>query len=66
MTYRVQNPATDEVIETFPTATGEEIENILNSAEDATRDWGEHEITERAGNRCESSRAFRCKKARPR
>lgn len=48
MTYRVQNPATDEVIETFPTATREEIENILNSAEDATYEWGEHEITQRA------------------
>ena len=48
MTYRVQNPATDEVIETFPTATDEEIENTVIDADKASKTWGLVDIEKRA------------------
>ncbi len=48
MTYRVQNPATDEVIETFPTATDEEIENTVIDADKASKSWGLVDIEKRA------------------
>ena len=48
MTYRVQNPATDEVIETFPTATDEEIENTVIDADKASESWGLVDIEKRA------------------
>jgi len=48
VTYRVQNPATDEVIETFPTATDEEIENTVIDADKASKSWGLVDIEKRA------------------
>jgi len=37
VTYRVQTPTTDEVIETFPTTTNEEIENTVIGADEASK-----------------------------
>lgn len=48
MTYRVQTPMTDEVIETFPTATAGEIEHVLAEAHSAAKSWGALDIEQRA------------------
>lgn len=48
MTYRVQTPMTDEVIETFPTATAEDIEHVLAEAHSAAKSWGALGIEKRA------------------
>ena len=46
--YRVQNPATGEVIESFATATDAEIEQKLAAADAVYREWRERSVQERA------------------
>ncbi|MGJ9404097.1 NAD-dependent succinate-semialdehyde dehydrogenase [Arthrobacter sp. KK5.5] len=46
--YRVLNPATGEVVESFPTATDGEIGRALESADRAYRDWRDVPMTDRA------------------
>lgn len=46
--YRVQNPATGEVIETFDTATDAEIEQQVEAADRVYREWRERSVQERA------------------
>ncbi|WP_369046305.1 NAD-dependent succinate-semialdehyde dehydrogenase [Sinomonas sp. P10A9] len=46
--YRVLNPATGEVVETFPTATDAEVEAALAAAESAYQSWRETPIEDRA------------------
>ncbi|MBO0979889.1 NAD-dependent succinate-semialdehyde dehydrogenase [Microbacterium sp. SD291] len=46
--YRVQNPATGEVVETFDTATDDQIESALASAHAAHQEWRERSVQERA------------------
>lgn len=47
-TYRVQNPATDEIVETFDSATDAEVEDALAKAAAAYREWSARPISERA------------------
>lgn len=47
--YRVQNPATGEIVETFEVATDAEIEQTLAAADGAYREWRERSVQERAG-----------------
>ncbi|MCM3658681.1 NAD-dependent succinate-semialdehyde dehydrogenase [Agromyces mediolanus] len=46
--YRVQNPATGEIVETFEVATDAEIEQTLAAADGAYREWRERSVQERA------------------
>ncbi|MEH0108232.1 NAD-dependent succinate-semialdehyde dehydrogenase [Tersicoccus sp. MR15.9] len=46
--YRSINPATGEVLAEFPTATDEDVERALTSAETAFQDWRRRTIEERA------------------
>jgi succinate-semialdehyde dehydrogenase/glutarate-semialdehyde dehydrogenase len=46
--YRVLNPATGEVVETFPTATDAEVEAALAAAQSAYESWRETPIETRA------------------
>ncbi len=46
--YRVQNPVTDEVVETFPTATNDEVATALDNSAQAYAEWSERPIAERA------------------
>ncbi|HJG44032.1 NAD-dependent succinate-semialdehyde dehydrogenase [Corynebacterium phoceense] len=46
--YRVQNPVTDEVVETFPTATDDEVATALDNSAQAYAEWSERPIAERA------------------
>ncbi|NKX54278.1 NAD-dependent succinate-semialdehyde dehydrogenase [Arthrobacter mobilis] len=46
--YRVQNPATGEVVEEFPTATDAQIQDALTAAHEAYLSWREVPIAERA------------------
>lgn len=46
--YRVQNPATGEVIETFEAATSSQIEEALASADAVYQEWRERSVQERA------------------
>ncbi|GAB2744857.1 NAD-dependent succinate-semialdehyde dehydrogenase [Sinomonas soli] len=46
--YRVLNPATGEVVETFPTATDADVESALASAQSAFESWRETPIETRA------------------
>lgn len=63
MTYRVQNPMTDEVVETFPTASAEDVEQALTDAAGAAKHWGEVEIDERAEIILAVSQLFEDRKA---
>ena len=45
--YRVQNPATGEVLETFEHATDEEVQQILTRAAEGYRAWSEKTIEQR-------------------
>ncbi len=45
--YRVLNPATGEVVETFPTATDADVENALSSATNAYQSWKDVPIEDR-------------------
>ncbi|GAB3596943.1 NAD-dependent succinate-semialdehyde dehydrogenase [Microbacterium tumbae] len=47
--YRVQNPATGEVIETVPAAGDHEVDDAIAAAHAAFREWRERSIQERAG-----------------
>ena len=47
-TYRVQNPATDEIVETFDSATDAEVEGVLAKAAAAYREWSARPMSERA------------------
>lgn len=46
--YRVQNPATGEIVETFESATNAQIEQSLASADAVYREWRERSVHERA------------------
>ncbi|MGO3152720.1 MAG: NAD-dependent succinate-semialdehyde dehydrogenase [Galactobacter sp.] len=46
--YRVQNPATGEVVETFPEATDAQIEDSLAAAHSVYVEWKDRDIQERA------------------
>lgn len=46
--YRVQNPATGEIVESFESATDAEIEQALAQADGAYREWRERSVQERA------------------
>lgn len=46
--YRVQNPATGEIVETFESATDAQIEQSLASADAVYREWRERSVHERA------------------
>ena len=46
--YRVQNPATGEVLETFENATDAQIEEALSSANAVYQEWRERSVQERA------------------
>lgn len=46
--YRVQNPVTNEVVETFEFATDQEIQDILNRSEEAFKTWRNTSYEERA------------------
>lgn len=46
--YRVLNPATGEVVESFPTATDDEIRAAIDSADRAFREWRDVPIQDRA------------------
>ncbi|WJY67552.1 NAD-dependent succinate-semialdehyde dehydrogenase [Corynebacterium auris] len=46
--YRVQNPVNNEVLETFETATDEQIQDILNRSEKAFETWRRTSYEERA------------------
>lgn len=47
-TYRVQNPATGEIIETFDAATDAQVEGALAKAAAAYREWSARPMSERA------------------
>lgn len=47
--YRTQNPATGEIVETFETATDEQIQQTLATAEAAYHHWRGRSIQDRAG-----------------
>ncbi|MEH0147697.1 NAD-dependent succinate-semialdehyde dehydrogenase [Corynebacterium sp. Q4381] len=46
--YRVQNPATNEVVETFDRLTADELENVLATADEAFTTWRDTSYEERA------------------
>ncbi|WP_017792577.1 NAD-dependent succinate-semialdehyde dehydrogenase [Leucobacter salsicius] len=46
--YRVQNPATGEIVETFESATDVQIEQTLASSDAVYREWRERSVQERA------------------
>ncbi|EYT54902.1 succinate-semialdehyde dehydrogenase [Leucobacter sp. UCD-THU] len=46
--YRVQNPATGEIVETFDSATDADIEAAVASADAVYREWREKSVQERA------------------
>lgn len=46
--YRVENPATGEVVEKFDNATDEEVQQVLESAHKGYLSWREKTIEERA------------------
>lgn len=46
--YRVQNPATGEILETFEAANDAQIEEALAGADAAYREWRERSVQERA------------------
>ena len=46
--YRVQNPATGEIVETFEQATDAQIEQALVSSDAVYREWRERSVQERA------------------
>ena len=46
--YRVQDPSTDQVVETFPALADGEVDQVLAAAETAQRAWAARPIEERA------------------
>ncbi|MGP9784570.1 NAD-dependent succinate-semialdehyde dehydrogenase [Glutamicibacter sp. AOP12-B1-11] len=47
-TYKVLNPATGQIVEEFPAATDEQVEQALTSAQSAFESWQNVDINERA------------------
>ena len=47
--YRVQNPATGEITETFGSATNDQVQQHLTTADAAYREWKEQSVQHRAG-----------------
>src|SRR5699024_9572235 len=47
--YRVQNPATGEIVETFPEATDAEIESTVAAAHSTYLTWKDTDIQDRPG-----------------
>ncbi|MDO5633809.1 MAG: NAD-dependent succinate-semialdehyde dehydrogenase [Micrococcus sp.] len=47
--YRVQNPATNEVVATFDSLADADVDTVLDRAVAAQREWADKDITERAG-----------------
>ncbi|MDR6507623.1 aldehyde dehydrogenase family protein [Arthrobacter oryzae] len=47
--YRVQNPATGDITETFESATDDQVEQQLTAAESAYREWRGQSVQHRAG-----------------
>ena len=47
LSYRVENPATGEVTATYPTATDEEIQQVLAASEKGFNEWAALDIAER-------------------
>ena len=47
--YRVQNPATGEITETFTSASDDQVQQYLVSADAAYREWKEQSVQQRAG-----------------
>ena len=46
--YRVQNPKTNEIVESFDFITDDELENVLDTANDTFKQWREKSFEERA------------------
>ena len=46
--YQVLNPATGEVVETYPTATDEQIADAQQRSADAFASWSQTTVAERA------------------
>lgn len=46
--YRVQNPATGEVLESFESASDADIQTALERADSVYRQWRERSVQERA------------------
>ena len=46
--YKITNPATGEVEATYPTATEQDVQQVIKKADDAYQDWRELEISERS------------------
>ena len=46
--YRVQNPATGEVVETFEALSDSQVDEVLSSADTVYREWRERSVQERA------------------
>ncbi|MBR7503500.1 aldehyde dehydrogenase family protein, partial [Mycobacterium tuberculosis] len=46
--YRVENPATGEIVERFDTATDEQIGQVIDEAQAAYLKWREKSIEDRA------------------
>ena len=62
LTYRVQNPVNNEVIETFETATDKAIEATITAAHEAFANWRDRDISERARIMSKAADLFREKK----
>src|SRR5579884_1625341 len=63
MTLQSVNPATGEVLETFPETPAAELDRILGCAETASRDWRRRSVTERAERLRAAARVLRERKA---
>jgi len=63
MAIQSVNPATDEILETFPEATAEELERILAGAHAAFLDWRKRPFSERAARMRDAARVLRDRRA---
>ena len=61
-TFKVQDPTTGEVLETFDTATDAEVTAAIDAAHAAYAEWGDRPITERAEIASKVARLFDAKK----
>ncbi|MGH7538820.1 MAG: NAD-dependent succinate-semialdehyde dehydrogenase [Gemmatimonadales bacterium] len=64
MTLQSMNPATGEVVETFPETPATEVDRILERSAVAFRDWRRRPFAERAGRMREAARLLRANRAR--
>ena len=60
--YRVQNPATNEVVETFDFITDAELSSALDRADEAFTQWREVSFDDRAKLLCEIASLFDAKR----